>query len=138
MSIAEKITSKKRGATTANSTSAWLRCDRQSGRGWYAARADELRRRSFATNPISSLSLSSDSERSSGSQPPRRPDLISSPLEPVRPDAPLNGSRGHFVRFKPVLTAVTFQRGSRLLVKKKIQSDLVAVRGWLGWAAPLA
>jgi hypothetical protein len=28
MSTAEKITSKKSGDTTANSTSAWLRCDR--------------------------------------------------------------------------------------------------------------
>ena len=134
--MAEKITSKKSGATTANSTSAWLRCERQPGRGWYAARKDELRRRSIVTNAISSLSHPTQNVRPATNLRGGQTSFLS--LEPVRPDAPLNGSRGHFVRLKPLLTAVKFHLEARLFVKKKIKSDLVAVRRSLGRAASLA
>src|SRR6202022_2716370 len=58
MSTAEKTTSKKSGDTTANSTRAWLRCDRHHFAGRCLASDDVFRRWSYLTLLILSLSQS--------------------------------------------------------------------------------
>jgi hypothetical protein len=58
MSMAEKTTNKKSGDTTANSTRAWLRCDRHHFAGRCPASEDVFRRWSYLTFLILSLTKS--------------------------------------------------------------------------------